>query len=319
MTLEPAHRDAMGLHGDFWTRLLIRLLRLFPAWLCLWMTRPFTLAFFILAAPQRRAVLANLRALRPDAGAFKRCWGGYQVFLQFALTYMDRIWSLHLCCPVRWDFQSHLPLLNLLARPGGALLFTIHSGNYDIGAMLFAQYSPRPIHVVRVPERTEALQALRSCEFKAAQDGHPQLQVHYATEDWNLGLQLCRALQNGEVVAVQGDRALSTAQPALIEQDGLVFRLPSGPLSLARAAQVPCYPVFLTRKGRCHYCLQSGPPFYDGTPGRRIDEVGLSWLAVMAPFVREHWDQWFVFESVVRRAVVPATASAGPTASASNT
>jgi lauroyl/myristoyl acyltransferase len=256
--------------------------------------------------------------LRPDAGPLGRWWSGFQVFLQFALTYMDRLWSLHLGCPVHWDFQNHDHLANLLAGPGGALLFTTHSGNYDIGAMLFAQYSPRPIHIVRVPERTEALQDLRACEFKAAQDGHPQLQIHYATEDWNLGLQLCRALRDGEVVAVQGDRALSTAQPASIEHDGLVFHLPSGPLSLARAAQVPCYPIFLTRKGRCHYCLRSGPPFYDGTPGQRIDQIGFSWLAVMGPFVREHWDQWFVFERVVTRAVVRATASAEPVLGTSN-
>lgn len=297
-------RDAIGLYGDFWTRLLLVLLRVFPAWFCNMMTWPLAVVFYCMATPQRTTLIANLRGLHPQWGRVALWWGGYRVFVQFALTYMDRLWSQHLGKSIRWEFQEREALVNQLERDGGVLLFVTHSGNYDIGAEFFAREFVRPIHVVRVPERTAELQKFRSAELSASESRTPKLRVHYVRDEWSLGLQLCQLLRDGEVVAVQGDRPVSGSAPLNLEYNGRSFSLPRGPLILAQISKVPCFGVFLTRSGRCRYRFRSGPAFYTGNPELGATEIGRAWLSQLAPFVHQHWDQWYIFDNQVTGARV---------------
>jgi peptidoglycan/xylan/chitin deacetylase (PgdA/CDA1 family)/lauroyl/myristoyl acyltransferase len=294
-------RDAIGLHGDFWTRFLLRLLQFLPAWFCSMMAWPISLIFYACASGQRVALMANLRALRPEMGAFRRWWAGHRIFLQFARTYMDRLWILHLGHALKWEIHDREDLDRQLAKPEGLLLFTIHSGNYDIAAMLFAQQFPRSLHIVRAPEQTQGLHHLRAAELTKAQQDNSHLHIHYSADEWHLGLELARVLQAGAVVAVQGDRVLSSTNPVALENGGINFRLPRGPLILAEISGVPCYPIFLARLSRCRYRLHSGNCFYDGKNRRRAEDIGHSWLSAMKPFIAQHWDQWFVFENILTR------------------
>ncbi|HAL72290.1 MAG TPA: hypothetical protein DCP71_11005 [Verrucomicrobiales bacterium] len=292
-----------GLHGAFWTQILLKILRILPVWMCLVLNSTVVWAIYCLAGPQRRAVLDNLKGLRPDFGPLRRWWAGYQVFHQFALTYLDRLWHMHFKREVTWDIPDLKHFEEMRAQPGGVLVFTIHSGNYDIGATLFAQKFGRTLHMVRVPEQTEELQELRAAELKKVEDENPHLRVHYNEVDSHLGLELCRILMAGEAVAVQGDRVVTGVSPIEMDHEGVTFKIPRGPLVLAEIARVPCYPIFLQRMGTLKYRIVCGPCFYDGKTKQRADDLGKVWLPIMHRFVHEHWDQWFVFESLVKKSV----------------
>jgi predicted LPLAT superfamily acyltransferase len=271
--------------------------------MCLVLNSTVVWAIYCLAGPQRRAVLDNLKGLRPDFGPLRRWWAGYQVFHQFALTYLDRLWHMHFKREVTWDIPDLKHFEEMRAQPGGVLVFTIHSGNYDIGATLFAQKFGRTLHMVRVPEQTEELQELRAAELKKVEDENPHLRVHYNEVDSHLGLELCRILMAGEAVAVQGDRVVTGVSPIEMDDEGVTFKIPRGPLVLAEIARVPCYPIFLQRMGTLKYRIVCGPCFYDGKTKQRADDLGKVWLPIMHRFVHEHWDQWFVFESLVKKSV----------------
>ena len=301
MTAPSLPEDPVGLHGDFWTRFLLGVLRRFPAWFCVGITWPLTLFFYTLAARQRRAVQANLRALKSDWSWLTLQLASYRVFAEFALAYMDRMWSLHLGQQIEWDAEDYSHLNAQLHVSTGVLLFTTHSGNFDVGATFLSHHFPRPIHVVRLRERSESLHEFREAELKEAAKAHPGLQVHYASDDWNLGIELCRLLRAGEVVAVQGDRAPDAAHAVQFTHEEISYRLPKGPLVLAQIARVPCYPIFVRRLGRCRYCIRTGPPFYDGHEKKTAEEIGAAWVGAMAEFVSQHWAQWFVFEHTVER------------------
>ncbi len=291
----------VSLHGDFWTRFLIFLLRLFPNWFCEAAARPITMVFYVIASTQRSATLQNIRVLEPELSTLALWTAGYRVFLEFALTYLDRLWHLHFGCPLKWDLKNHEQLAQQLALPGGVLLFTAHSGNYDIATTVFAKQFTRPLHIVRLAERTEALQEFRAAELQSVQGHHPQLRVHYGAQEWRLGLELWQLLRDGAVVAVQGDRLGSPSPPIALDCGDITFQLPRGPLMLAELARVPCYPIFLVRLGRCSYRLESGAPFYCGEPRWRAEEIGQAWLSVLRRFLAQHWDQWFVFETLLSR------------------
>lgn len=177
----------------------------------------------------------------------------------------------------------------------------MHSGNYDLGAGLFARKFGRTIHTVRVPEASDSLQQLRKQELREEERRHPNLHVHYNEPGCHLGMELCRKLFAGEVVCVQGDRVMGDVAPSEARIDGVTYRIPRGPLVLAEVTGVPCYPVFLIRKGRLSYRIEIGKPFLIGGRKPKAAEVSAAWLPVMHEFLLRHWDQWFVFEPLVTR------------------
>ncbi len=290
-----------GLHGAFLTRCVLFILKVLPMWLCTFLTAPVTFIIYCLATAQRRAVCANLEAMRPEDGPWICWWNGFRVFREFGLTYLDRLWHLHFGREVEWELSGDENMRALRAEPGGVLVFTVHAGNYDMGSDLFADRLARDLHTVRTPEQTASLNELRSKELASQEERNPHLHVHYNESDCHLGLELCKLLQAGQIVAIQGDRVVMDVSPTHLAINGLDFRLPRGPLVLAQMTRVPCYSVFLSRKGRLSYLANVGPAFCMAGEKLPVDEIGTRWLSVMHGFLEQHWDQWFVFEHLVTR------------------
>jgi lauroyl/myristoyl acyltransferase len=300
---ESTKEGTLGLHDARWTEVMLFLMRWVPMWLVTALAYPITAVIYLLAVPQREALRENLGALVPGGASSV---AGYRVLLNFALTYLDRLWHLHFGRPVIWEVEGKTRFEQLKAQPGGALVFTVHSGNYDIGASLFASRFGRVIHTVRMPEMSEELQKLREGELREQEKKEPFLRIHYNAPGSHLGMQLIRFLQAGEVVCVQGDRVIGDVAPTHQETAGLRFEIPRGPLALAEVTGVPCYPVFLKRLGRLHYGIEIGQPFHEGGGRPRASQLAPKWVAVMHDFLQRHWDQWFVFEPLVTRVSLPA-------------
>ena len=189
----------------------------------------------------------------------------------------------------------------LKQTPTGALVFTMHSGNYDIGSSLLAESLGRTLHTVRIPERTHSLEQLRAAELSAATNRQPLLQFHYNTPGRHLGIDLCRLLLDGEIVAVQGDRVVMDVSPLTISHEGIRYTIPLGPFMLAETARVPCYTILLSRLAVCRYRIEIQPPFYPGTNRLKRTDLAALWLPIMADFLHRNWNQWFVFEKMLDR------------------
>ena len=298
--VNPSRPDC-GIYDARWTRLMVWVLQRFPSSLCVALTSPIAFVFYLFARDRGRAVRANLRVLLPTRGGL-RCWlGGYQVFRQFALTYLDRLLFRHCGRQVAWDVQGMEFFEQMKNEPGGVLVFTVHSGNYDVGSSLLAEKLGRPLHTVRVPERSQSMTELRNAELHAASDQQPLLRFHYNTPGGHLGIDLCRLLLAGEIVAVQGDRVVMDVSPLAVEHEDVSYTIPLGPLMLAETARVPCYPIMLVRAGVCRYRIEILPPFSSGQQQMSRAELAALWIPVLADFLHRHWDQWFVFEPILRR------------------
>ena len=294
----PESASRLGLHDERWTHLVLQLMRWMPIWLVTALAYPVTLVIYILAVPQREALRQNLAVLLPG-GSGNSCMAGYRVLLNFALTYLDRLWHLHFHQEVEWDIEGKVVFEELRTRSCGALVFTVHSGNYDLGASLFARKLGRLIHTVRMPEMTVGLQDMREKELRGQERMEPMLRIHYNTPGSHLGMELIRLINAGEVVCVQGDRVMGDVAPTHETIDGLCYEIPRGPLVLAEVTGAPCYPVFLKRLGRLRYGIEIGDPFHPGGSRPKAAELAPKWVAVMNGFLQRHWDQWFVFERLV--------------------
>lgn len=301
-TNEPQEQRSaahLGLHDAVWTRLLLFAMRWLPKRVVIALAYPLTAVICLLAVPQREAVRTNLATLLPPRGGGARAV--FRVFLQFALTYLDRLWHLHFNQEVKWEIVGQSDFETLRDETGGALVFTVHSGNYDLGAALFARKFGRAVHTVRRPETTESLQKLRAQELREEERREPHLHIHYNEPGGHLGMELCRRLMAGEIVCVQGDRVIGDVAPSLHTIEGVTYLIPRGPLVLAEVTGAPCYPVFLTRTGLLSYRIELGRAFIGRGRKPRAADVAAAWLPVMHDFLIRHWDQWFVFEPLVTR------------------
>jgi predicted LPLAT superfamily acyltransferase len=111
---------------------------------------------------------------------------------------------------------------------------------------------------------------------------------------------LVSALRRGELVALQGDRALGTRGDTLVDFFGAPAAFPIGPFVLARAASVPVLPAFCLLAADRRYTVVMTEPIRVGADG---DAGALRrWVGVLESMVRRAPEQWFNFYDVWRPA-----------------
>jgi len=298
-----------GLFGDMPTRTMIAALRAFPKmphWIEASLLHFFTFIVFLLAREQRQAIRNNLKVIHHDLSFCEGYVGTYLVFANFGWSYIDSLRVRLGQNVVTWDIEGEEHFKKIRTSKEAALIFTTHTGNYDLAAALFASEFGRPLHTVRIPERSPELQALREKELAADVEKNGYFHVHYNKEDNLLGVELAKLLSEGELLAIQCDRVVgSVVELAVpIPQSDSFFRIPKGPMTLASFSRSPCYPLYIIRERRRHYRVIFEAPLEIATSqaegsrkkARELDYAS-SWLERLLSFLRQHSTQWFVFEN----------------------
>lgn len=301
-TESPPRRwlDRLSVYGDFWLRYLDLGVRACPWFIEPLIVAVYTCFFYLVAAPARRALLANMRVLFPRDAPPLLHGRALRVIWNFA-------WSLVDAAHVRggrdlldWEVAGLEHLRRLSRADNGALILTAHMGSYDLAAPLFGRSLGRRLHMVRTPERHPDSQ-----EYASRQRDHQDSEhcvIHYNEPGNMLAVKLAGLLRDHEIVAIQGDRILFEVAgmrlPFSTDHD---WELPKGPFLLGLVSRCPLLPLFITRRSWRRYRITALPPYE--WPAGRLDKeaqwqaAGEWWSHHLAAFVREHWEQWFVFES----------------------
>jgi lauroyl/myristoyl acyltransferase len=294
----------LGVFGDLPTRfLLAHVLRVLPWFLEPVLAASWTSLFFLIAKKQRLAVASNLRALHPQWTAWRGRLGAWQVFWNFGLTYADALRCQTGTGDMDWIVEGLAAMEDLSSRREGCIILTAHMGNYDLAAPMFASKFERTLYTVRAQEREPETQKIRETEIRKKEARYSNFRTLYNQEDNLLGVELARLLSEGNIVAVQGDRVIFDVSPMDVEvEPGLKMRLPKGPLFLARATGSPAFPLFIVRDGWRRYRVIVFPEIKLPPRKRGVDdEAGKIWANEILRVVRLHWQQWYVFESLLTR------------------
>ena len=173
---------------------------------------------------------------------------------------------------------------------GGVVSVTAHVGNWELAGRLLAAHGARPTHGVVTAEEAPSLRRWMRRDgdgVRFVPRAHPVV-----------GMQLVRALRRGDVVALQGDRAIGTRGDVSVPFFGRPAPFPIGPFVLARAAQVPVVPAFCVLGTDLRYTIRVEPPI---VVERGTEEAALrTWVAALERIVRDHPTQWFNFFDVWR-------------------
>jgi KDO2-lipid IV(A) lauroyltransferase len=241
--------------------------------------------------PAERAVVrANLVRILPGLPPAALDGLVTAVFRQFAVCFTDLITTNR-----RADLDAlvagveGMPALEKAAAAGrGVVVLTAHLGNWELAGRLLARHGARPTHVVVAAEADPAVgRFLRG----------GRAPVRFVTRSApTASLSLLTALRRGEIVALQGDRALGTRGDVLQPFFGAPAPFPLGPFVLARAAGAPLVPAFCLLDADRRYRIVVGSPAAVEAGG---ETAALArWVGVLEAMVRRHPQQWFNFYDV---------------------
>ncbi|PYM18282.1 MAG: hypothetical protein DMD81_06395 [Candidatus Rokuibacteriota bacterium] len=211
------------------------------------------------------------------------------VFRDFAMCFSDLV-STNRRSPA--SLTSYVESVRgaeaVAALTGGIVSITAHVGNWELAGRLLAAHSARRTHVVVTPDEAPEL------ERWVRRNGDGMRFVPRAHP--GLGVELVAALRRGDVVALQGDRALGTRGDVSIPFFGREASFPIGPYVLARAARVPVVPAFCVLGPRHRYRVEIGRPIV--VERGQEEAAARSWVGLLEEIVRGYPTQWFNFFDV---------------------
>jgi len=258
-----------------------------------WLPRPARLAlarrlgrFAPRRMPRERAAIRNTLARVTGATGSRLEALTVATFTDFAMCFSDLV-STNRQPMAR--LVSHVTIADGLERimgpTGGFISPSAHVGNWELAGRLLAGRAARTTHVVVAEEEA------RELEQWVRRDGNG---VRFVTRSRpTISLELVAALRRGEVVAVQGDRALGTRGDVLVPFFGKPAPFPLGPFLLASAVGVPMVPAFCLLGADYRYLIKVLEPMR--VPRGGEEEAARAWVTVLEGVVREHPTQWFNF------------------------
>ena len=286
----------LAVHGVFWRKFVDWGVRNLPAIFhrpLIWIA---AFLFFFIAAPARKAVLRNLRVIRPGSWRIMNYLRVLRVFANFGWSLTDATTYRMSKGRFRYELERARYLDQLAAAKGGIVL-TAHMGNYDLGAALFAEKFHRQIRMVRAPEPDKL--AAQHVDLALQQSSAGAVKVGYSDDGTSLAFDLLSALRSGEIISIQGDRVVGGVGRAPVKCFNREVFLPNGPFVLSIVSETPIYPLFVVRTGYRKYKIIAREPIVcsrgSGSRDEVIAEAMKRWAQVLEEIVESHWQQWFAF------------------------
>jgi lauroyl/myristoyl acyltransferase len=241
------------------------------------------------ACPREAALVrGNLARVVPGLAAGARARQVRELFGHFAMCVADLLTTNRTAAPAglvhAGGGDEHVQAA--LASGRTFIVLTAHVGNWELaGRTLVERGGGRPVHIVMAPEADPRVERLLRAQGT---------QVRFVTLRRPAdAVPLVAALRRGEIVGMQGDRALGHRGDVPVEFFGAPAPFPLGPFVLARAAGVPVLPAFCVLGGDRRYTVHVQPPLH---VARGEEEAALQrWVHGLASVIARYPTQWFTF------------------------
>lgn len=208
---------------------------------------------------------------------------------------------------VRDEGDGYVEQLRAAGRP--ILLLTAHLGNWELGGVLLS-HKKLPVSIVYVKDAFAEAERFRS--NLRSQGGVEQVPIR--PNDPFASLPVLRALREGRVVALQGDRDFDD-HGIEMEFFGAPVRFPPGPFHLARMTGAAVVPSFVVYSPDYGFEIEFGQPIEVDRDGDRESAVRAAlgeWVRVLECKVRAHPTQWYTFYDFWNPPATPAPEPAAP-------
>ena len=241
-----------------------------------------------------RAIRRNLARIKPGLSPREYSRMAFDVFRNYSYYLID---LFHLSHDPRRIGKYRINLRGLenyeavSAKKNGIIFLTAHLGNWEIGGIKLASMS-RGINVVYSPDTSSLLELQRS--FVRRIEGIREIPLRQGSFS---SLKLLRVLQEGEAVALQGDR-LTLDSGVKVKFFGADALLPKGPVKLALVSDSIILPVFMPIAGfKAYDIIMERPIVMErmDDPAEELETNLGKIIKIFEQYIGRYPTQWYTF------------------------
>lgn len=279
--------------GVFGHWFFYRVTRAFGVAAAYWVLYPVVFYFLFASRSARRASMEFLERAIGPAPLVRRLARTYRHLVSFARTLVDRaLLAIQGKEVFRYEADG-LDHIRLAAAAGrGVILLTAHLGNWPIAAGLMGE-AGRNLAVVAYPGEHEKLSRYLGKVLG------PGPRVIAVGSDMLASLEMVRALREGTVLALQGDRPIDR-HVVRVPFLGREAPFPLGPFLLAAVSGAPLIMTFSLQVAPASYRFIATPPLELSFHPRESREKQLrewvvQYVSQVETLARQYPYQWFNF------------------------
>ena len=286
------------LDKPFWYRLALKTVRSLPPVATYGLARCIAGLVYLFSPRDRRNVSHNFELIfngyTPPVNRKLLLWRFFQNYGIYVADFFRLLsMSLEESQAFAQLYQGRHHIDAALDRGRGAVLLTAHLGHWEIGG-LGLRAMGYPVNVVALKHNTTFTNAL--INVMRMRHGIRIIEV----EDSAYGaIELVKALNRNEVVAVLADRVFATDRAEVTTFFNRPVQLPVGPVLLAMAARAPIVPAFsiMEAPGRYRGIVEAPLELEYGPDRREALQQNLRRVAtIFEQYIRRYPDQWYIVD-----------------------
>lgn len=254
------------------------------------------LHYLIFDRPIVNAALAYTRRRFPEHGPLRQLLDAYLLFLSQGKSLIDRYALAAGYRGIDIDIEGFERLKGFVEAGQGFILLTAHLGNWQAAMTALGGFG-RTVHLMMRPEDNAAVRDNLSIYSEAE-----RVRIIYADDSINSVLEAMKALKNGDIVSIMGDRTYGfSSHEAIFLGEKVAF--PYGAFSLASAVQCPLVVLLSAKTGPRRYLVDVTniiePPSAERSKKEEGIKEGLQGFAdILGKYVGQYPYQWFAFRDI---------------------
>jgi lauroyl/myristoyl acyltransferase len=262
-----------------------------PVWLMRLLAVSLVLPIAIpLTGKNFKGIMANMARMDPGTSGLRRFLNALAVYKNYSYYLIDLLYLSHGRARVR-EYRTTVTggenLYTALKQGKGVVLLTAHLGNWEIGGEAIGE-TGRKVHLVYAPDSSAIFEHQRNL-----MRGETSVEGVALKPGEMVSLKLYRLLEQGELVALQGDR-LQFDRGVSMPFFGAPATFPQGAVRIAQLSGSPVVPIFIPLKGYKTYEIIIEEPL-TMEPDKRVEENLAKLLSVFERQIGRYKTQWYMF------------------------
>ena len=218
----------------------------------------------------------------------------YAHFFVFAQTIVDKVAIRYgFSHKFKYTFENAEEAIALMSRPQGAIFLGAHIGSWEVGSHIFSKYD-KTMNILMVDAE---YQRIKNVIEKSGED--PGYKIIPINEDSiEAILRVKKALADGEILGIQGDRYIDEKRKKEVEFLGRKADFPEGPFLMASKLRTPVVIYFAMREKMSYNFIFKYVDNKEGLSAKDYQEkIFNEYLKLLEETVKRYPQQWFNFYS----------------------
>lgn len=254
----------------------------------------YVVLFFVIKCRRERKTIWYYYRQIHKYGVLRSCAKVYAHFFVFAQTIVDKVAIKYgFAHKFNFTFENADKAIKMMSEPSGVIFLGAHIGAWEVGAHIFSKYD-KTMNVLMVDAEYQRIKEV--VEKTGENSGYNIIPIN--EDSLEAVLRVKKALSDGEIVGIQGDRYIENSRRKEAEFFGRKADFPQGPFILASKLKTPVVIYFAMREKMSYNFIFKYIDNNEGLSAKEYEEkIFAEYIAFLEDTVKRYPKQWFNFYS----------------------